>query len=97
MSVIPTSSSAPASAQDVGVNNPPPQLPHVIISDGKLMKDEMSTLKLNNKKLNKILTHINTETKQLIILSIDKAGKCYYQIKGANFKIIDNIYKEVNL
>ena len=97
MSIIPTSSCAPVAAQDLNINNPTPQLPHVIISDGKVMKDEMKSLQLTYKHLNKILNHIHTEIKQLIILSIDKAGKLYYQLKGSNFQIIDNIFKEVNL
>ena len=97
MSVIPTSSSAPATAQDLKLQNPSPQLPHLLVTDGKLMKSEMLALELNHKKLNKILNYLKTDTKQLIILSIDMAGKCYYQTKGENFKIVENIFKEVNL
>ena len=97
MSVIPTSSCAPLTAHDLNINNPPPQLPHVLISDGKLLKSEMKPLDLTHKQLTKILNFLHLDIKQLIILSLDKTGKLYYQIKGDNYKIVDNIFKEVSL
>ncbi len=98
MSVIPTSSNAPATAQDVDVNNPPAQLPHIIISDGKIIKEELKILKLDNKKLNQIIKHIKADNlKQIIVLSIDEKGKTYYQLKGKSFNIVDNIFKEIKL
>lgn len=96
MSVIPTSAQAPATAQDVGKNNPPANLPHVLISDGKIMKHELKVLNIDNKKFNKILKHIQVDApKDLIILSLDEKGKLYYQIKNSNFALINNIYKEI--
>lgn len=92
MSVIPVSSNAPATAQDVKVNNPPAHLPHVIVSDGKLIKDEMKELSLDNEKFNQILQTLKIKSiKDLIIFSMDSKGKVYYQLKGENYKIIDNI------
>ena len=87
MSVIPVSASAPATAQDVKVSNPPATLPHVVISDGKVIKDELKLIKLDQKKLNKILSFIKVENpKELIILSVDGDGKVYYQKKGESYK-----------
>ena len=98
MSIVPTSENAPATAQDVNVNNPPANLPHVIISDGKLIKDEMKEVELDNKKLHKILSHIKVNSlKELIILSIDSKGKTYYQKKGENFRLIEDINKEISI
>ncbi len=96
MSVIPTSDNSPATAQDVNANNPPARLPHVIISDGKLIKEEMEQIKIDEDKLNKILDYLKIKTiKELIILSIDSEGKTYYQKKGDNFKLINNINEEL--
>ncbi len=98
MSVIPKSCNAPASAQDVGVKNPPPLIPHIIVSDGKLMKEEMQALRLDNKKLNTIINHIRADNlKQIIVLSIDEEGKMYYQLKGQDATTIQDIYEEINL
>ncbi len=98
MSVIPTSDNSPATAKDVNVSNPPAHLPHVIISDGKIIKEEMEQLSINENDLYKILEYLKIKTiKDLIILSLDSAGKTYYQKKGENFKLIENINKEVKL
>lgn len=96
MSVIPVSSSAPATASDVGVNNPPANLPHVIVSDGKLIKDEMKKLSITHEKLDRIFKHLKINSiKDLIILSMDSNGKVYYQLKGENYKIIQNIHEVI--
>ena len=98
MSVIPTSACAPATAEDVGKNNPPASLPHVVISDGKLIKEELKAVSLDSKKLNKIIKHLNINSiKDIIIFSIDDSGKIYYQLKSENAKTIEDIYSEVSL
>ena len=98
MSVIPTSAYSPTTAQDFNIQNPPAKLPHVIISDGKIIKEEMKQVYLDNKKLNKILNFLKIKSlKDLIILSIDSEGKTYYQKKGEKFQLIDDIKKEVKL
>lgn len=96
MSVVPTSMNAPATAKDLNVENPPANLPHLIVSDGKVIKEQLKALKLDMKKLNKILETIQVESiKDIIVLSIDSKGKMYYQTKGQKYNIIDNIYKEL--
>ncbi len=98
MSIVPTSDNAPATAKDINVNNPPAKLPQVIISDGKIIKNKLKILKLDNKKLNIILNYLKIKNiKEIIILSIDNDGKTYFQKKNADYIIIDNIFKEVNL
>lgn len=98
MSIIPTSDNAPATASDVKVKNPPAKLAHVIISDGKIIKDEMQKVQLDNQQLDKILKHIKVnKLKDLIILSLDEDGKVYYQKKGESFSLIENINREVKL
>lgn len=98
MSVIPKSANAPATAQDVNAFNPEAKIPSIIVSDGKTMKSQMKELKIDNKKLNKILNHLKINAvKDLIILSLDEDGKLYYQKKGENCKTIEDINKEINL
>ena len=95
ISLIPTSANAPATSQDVGVNNAEAKLPHVIISDGKIMKEGMQSLNLSKKKLDHVLTKLNIQDKkQLIILTIDENGKVYYQEKHKSCKTINNIFQK---
>lgn len=95
MSLIPTSENAPATAQDVGKQNPPAQIPHVIVSDGKLVKDEVKSSKINLKQLNKMLDKLKTSIKNLLVFTIDDDGKVFYQIKGKDAQTIENITKEL--
>lgn len=90
LSIVPTSANAPATASDVGANNKEALLPHIVISDGKLIKDELKNSILDNKELNKLLQHLKIKSiKDLIVLSIDDSGKIYYQQKGEEYKIFN--------
>ena len=92
MTVIPTAQNAPATAQDVGANNPPPELPALIISDGKIMKSNLQTVNIDEQQLNNLLKKLNiTKTKDVIVMNLDSAGKLYYQLKGQSYKVIDDI------
>lgn len=96
MSVIPTSANANVTAQDLNIENPPAKIPSIIVSDGKLMKSQMKNMKLDHKKLNKILSYLQIKSvNDLIILSLDEDGKLYYQTKGNAYKVIDDINEEV--
>lgn len=96
MSVVPQSNNAPATAEDVGKINPPAQIPSIIVSDGKMMKSQMKEVKIDVKKLNKILNHINVSSVQdLIIFAMDENGKVYYQTKKDKAQTIENINKEI--
>jgi len=98
LSVIPKSENAPATAQDVGVNNPQANLPVIIISDGKTMQGQMQNLDLTIDKVNDILKHLKIKSiKDVIIMTLEKNGKLFYQTKGENYNIIQDIFKEINL
>lgn len=98
MSVVPKSSCAPATAQDVNVQNPEAKIPSIVVSDGKMMKSQMKEVKIDAKKLNKILNYLQVNSvKDLIILSMDSDGKVYFQTKNQNAKTIENINKEIQL
>ena len=98
MSVIPKSANAPATAEDVKVNNPEPKIPSIIISDGQLMKQQMKETTIDELKLKKILEFINAKSiKDVVVLSVDSDGKMFYQTKNQNAKTIQNINKEIEL
>ncbi len=92
MSVIPVADSAPATAADLKVNNPEPVLPHIIISNGKLIKDEIRNLNLNEEKFDALLKKLDIKSiKDVIVFSLDKKGKAYYQLKGKPFNLVEDI------
>lgn len=96
ISIIPKSDNAPATAKDVNVNNPPAKIPSIVISDGKILKQQMKELNLSEDNLQKLLKKLNVKNiKDLIILSIDENGKVFYQTKKDNSKVVENIFEEV--
>jgi len=96
MSIIPTSSNAPLTAQDMNIKNQEPTLPHIIIFDGKVNQDELKKSNLSNEEFNKVLKSININNiKNLILLSVDDNGNLYYQLKGEQYKVVKNCYKEL--
>ena len=92
MTVIPTAENAPATAKDVGVNNPPPELPALIVSDGKVMKDNLQSVNFNEQQLNSVLDKLNIKKiKDIIVMNLDNSGKLYYQLKGQSYKLIEDV------
>jgi uncharacterized membrane protein YcaP (DUF421 family) len=97
MSVIPTAENAPATAKDVDANNPPPELPSLIISDGKIMKSNLSSVNIDEYKLTTLLNQLNIKKiKDIIIMNLDNSGKSYYQLKGQPYKVIQDVNKLLN-
>ena len=98
MSVIPTSENAPVTAQDLTINNPPPQLPSVVISDGKLIQNKMEEQNLDKNNIKLILSKLKiAKLKDIVVMSIDADDKMYYQKKGENFIVIENYKKKLKL
>lgn len=95
ISLIPTPENAPATAQDVGKQNSPAKIPHVLVADGKIIKDEVKASSVNLKSLNKMLEKLQLSIKNLLVFTLDDDGKAYYQIKGKQAQTIQNINKEV--
>lgn len=97
MSVIPTSQDAPATAQDVKANNPPPTIPVLIVSDGKIVKENFKAVDFSEEKLNLLLKQLNIKKlKQVIVMNLDEDGKLYYQLKGQSYKVIKDISTILN-
>ena len=62
------------------------------------MKSQLTEQKITEKQLEKILSHLHIESiESLIILSLDAKGKVFYQTINNSSKVVDNIYKEINL
>ena len=98
MSVIPTSENAPLTAMDLKIRNAPAKLPHIIISDGKIIKEQLIQTNTTEDKLNEILKHIKAKNvDDVIVMSIDANNKLYYQLKNESYQVIENIEKDLSL
>jgi len=96
MSVIP--SSPPATVTDLNINTEQPSIPSVIISDGKIVEDKLYEQNLDKQKLAQILDKLKIKhLKDVIVMSIDDNLKLYYQLKGKNFVVIDDLSKKIKL
>lgn len=92
MTIIPTAENTPATANDVKAQNPEPELPVLIISDGKIMKDNLNKVDFDEDKLGNLLNSLSIKNiKNIIVMNLDKSGKVYYQTKGNSFKVIQDI------
>ena len=73
------------------------QLPVLLITEGKLVKNKSEMLNLDDKFFGKILQKEKiTSMKQIDILTIDASGKIYLQIKGQSYKTYYMQLKENN-
>jgi uncharacterized membrane protein YcaP (DUF421 family) len=92
MSVIPNAQYAPATAKDVNAQNDDPELPTLIVSDGKIMKDNILRLNLDENKISQLFKQLKIyKVKDIIIMSLNSSGKLYYQLKNQTYKVIQNI------
>ena len=92
MSVIPTAENSPATAKDVNSNNDEPELPTLIVSDGKMMKTNMQKMNISQQLLDEILQILNIKsTKAIVVMNLNSSGKMYYQLKNQPYKLVENI------
>lgn len=92
MSVVPNAQYAPATAEDVNVNNPPPEMPMLIVSDGKTINENLQQMNLSQDKFNKLLQQLNIKNiKNIVVMNIDINGKLYYQLKNKQYQVIEDI------
>ena len=92
MSVIPTAENSPATAKDVNANNDEPELPTLIVSDGKMMKTNMQKMNISQQRLDEILQILNIKsTKAIVVMNLNSSGKMYYQLKNQPYKLVENI------
>ena len=92
ISVIPKSQYAPATAQDVNVSNEKAELPILIITDGKVMKNNLKLVNMSEERLDQLFKILNiNKVKDVVVMSLDSGGKMYYQLKNQPYKMIDNI------
>lgn len=85
ISVMPKSECSPATNEDLKIEVKENFIPIILISEGKFMKENMIIAGINEKEVidivNKNLEEKINNVKQVLILSIDKNGEGYLQLK----------------
>ena len=85
VSVMPKSEYAPVTNGDLSNKAEESFLPIILVSEGKLMQDNMKLAGLNEKDIESIIKNNiskkSVQVKDMLILSVDKAGNGYLQTK----------------
>lgn len=96
ISVLLKASAQPVSNEGMKINEDESSLNVILINDGKLLKENLSYLGLNESFIKKILEKEKINgIEKVLILSIDAHGEIYLQEKYKPYKTI-NINKELN-
>lgn len=92
ISVIPKPQYAPATAQDVNAKAEKAELPILIITDGKIMNNNLKLVNMDDSKLKTLFKTLNiNKVKDIVVMSLNSGGKMYYQLKNQPYQVIDNI------
>ena len=78
LSVFPYPSEQPATARDAGVKAAKQYLPITLISDGRLLADNLKKAKKDGAWLHKVLRERNATLDGTWLLTVDEAGHIYY-------------------
>lgn len=93
LSVLPKSESAPATNESVGAKVEPAVIPVSIVSEGKIMKDNLSVAEVDE---NFVLSFLKEKAgkaklKDVLVMTIDKNGLVYLQLKTGSKQTFENV------
>ena len=74
LSILLKSAEQPATAKDVKVNNPEAMLPLPVITDGKIIKDSLTSLQLTEKDLTPMLKSHKVTPQEVFLMTLDRNG-----------------------
>ncbi len=80
LSVLPKSEFAPATLGDLQIETDKTAIPISLVSEGKLVKENLTVAQIEEKEVFKILNKFGVEKlKEVLLFTIDKAGKVFLQ------------------
>lgn len=85
LSVLLRTADTPVTVRDAKIKKEEAELPCLVISDGKIIKDEFQYCSMSAEKLKNILKKENTTVKDVFIMTAEKSGK-YNIIRKADSK-----------
>lgn len=83
LSVFPYGKDAPASARDAGIQAKENYLPYTIVSDGRLLRENLALAGRKESWLRETLGSRNCALADVLLLTVDDAGKIYFVRKEA--------------
>lgn len=94
MTVLPNSQNAPLTSTDFNIKKEPSALPVMIINDGKLMKENLQVLKIDENFVMNNMKKVGAfKYKDVIIATLDNLGKLYIQIKDKPYVVLQTNHK----
>lgn len=93
MTILPRSAYAPLTANDLQLKKDPATLPIIIVTKGKIMKDNMELAQINESFILKHVKKVGIKNiKDILIMTINNNGKIYVQPKNKSFSCIETNY-----
>lgn len=87
LSVFPKAASRPLTPEDLGLNAPEDEMPHVLITDGAYREGAIREAGLTRQKLDSLLRSQGVREKDRVLLcSLDNAGTLFFQLCGTGQK-----------
>lgn len=94
MTVVPRAPFAPLTANDLKITKDPATLPIIIITKGKILKDNMNLAGINEEFILKHVKKVGIKSiKNIILLTINNSGKIYVQGRNSKFECIETGYQ----
>ena len=97
ITILPNANNAPLCATDFNIKKNQSTLPVTLISDGKILKDNMQKTNCTEKFLLEQIKKVGAfNVKEVVIATIDNIGKIYIQIKNKPSKVLYTNHKVGN-
>lgn len=97
ITVIPKVSSTPPTCEDLKINKPENHLIIILISDGKIVKENLDLAKVDENFLLKHIKRIGeTKIKNILVFTLDNEGNMYIQPKNKEYVTIKTTYEGGN-
>ncbi len=95
MTVVTRALFAPLTANDMGIKKDPSTLPMIIVSKGKIMKENLKLANIDEEFLLKNVKKVGIKSlKEILILTFDNQGKIYVQPNNKKFETIETNYSK---
>lgn len=93
MTVVPRSPYAPLTANDLSIKKDPATLPIIIVTKGKLLKDNLKLAKIDEEFILNNVKNVGIKSiKDILIMTINNSGKIYVQPKNGSFTCVETNY-----
>lgn len=94
MTVLTRAQYAPLTASDLQIQKEQASLPMIIVTKGKILKDNLIKAKIDDEFLNSQIKRVGFNSiKEILILTLNNNGKMYIQGKRGSFQTLETDYE----